>query len=61
MKWVTNRIGKEQIWYSADVIKKIEEIALKTCECCEDCTTEFNIKEECEIYEIKKILNEEEK
>ena len=26
MKWVTDRIGKEQIWYSDDVINKIESI-----------------------------------
>ena len=25
MKWITNSIGKEQIWYSKDVIDKIIE------------------------------------
>lgn len=26
-KWVVNKIGKEQVWYSADVIEKIYKIA----------------------------------
>lgn len=29
MKWVVDRIGKEQVWYSADVIEKIKEICIR--------------------------------
>ena len=29
MKWITDRIGKEQVWYSGDVIEKIKEICLR--------------------------------
>ena len=26
MKWVTDRLGKEQVWYSGDVIEKIKDL-----------------------------------
>ena len=26
MKWVVNKIGVEQVWYSGDVIEKIKEL-----------------------------------
>lgn len=45
MKWVVDRIGKEQVWYSADVIEEIK----KACEqnekdsFCYDCIYEGGI------------------
>lgn len=29
MKWVVDRIGKEQVWYSAEFVNEIKNIALK--------------------------------
>ena len=29
MKWVTDRLGKEHVWYSGDVIEKIKEICIR--------------------------------
>mgnify|MGYP007070235306 CR=1 FL=1 len=59
MKWVVDKIGKEQTWYSGDVIEKIKNIILKACECCEDCNTEFDTKEWCEMHEILQIIKKE--
>lgn len=30
MKWVVNKIGKEQVWYSKDVVDEIKEIVQET-------------------------------
>lgn len=59
MKWVVNRIGKEQVWYSSDVIEKIKKLVEPNgCEFCDDIAGEC---ENCVFIEIEKILKEEEK
>lgn len=36
---------------------EIRKIVKKDCENCCECTTEFNLKESCSIYEIQDIIN----
>lgn len=43
MKWVVNRIGKEQVWYSENVIKRIYKIA--SLYVCSNCETDSKCKE----------------
>lgn len=61
MKWVTDRIGKEQVWYSGDVIANIKKIALEACLTCGECQTEFSQKSYCDINEILEIIINEDK
>lgn len=43
-----------------NILQKIKEVALKACECCGECQTEFSIKEYCDFYEILKKIEEAE-
>lgn len=43
-----------------NILQEIKEIALKACECCGECQTEFSIKEYCDFYEILKKIEEAE-
>lgn len=58
-KWVVNKIGKEQVWYSADVIEKILRVVNEhSCEYCDDlCGCAVG----CTPAEIKRIIDEIEK
>lgn len=38
-------------------LDEIAKIAINDCENCCECTTEFNLKESCSIYEIQNIIN----
>lgn len=40
-----------------NALNEIKEIAKNDCENCCECTTEFNIKDSCSIYEIQEIIN----
>lgn len=57
MKWVTNRMGKKQVWYSGDVIDKI------VLECEQNMCDEDFCDPECECLPkaILDILENEEK
>jgi len=61
MKWVTDRIGKEQVWYSGDVVANIKKIALKACLTCGECKTELKQKTQCEWNEILELIINEDK
>lgn len=61
MKWVVDKIGVEQVWYSGDVIEKIKKIALEACLCCGECKTEFSQKSYCDWNEILELINSEDK
>ena len=39
------------------ILDEIKQIAKNDCENCCECTTEFNLKESCSIYEIQDIIN----
>ena len=55
-KWVVDKIGKVQVWYSEDVIKKILKVAKEDCRFCDDIAC---CCETCRPQEIIKIIENE--
>ena len=62
-KWVVNKIGKEQVWYSADVVEKyktaLKETQDEVLSVCKRCRT--NITSFCENCSFEKILRKAQK
>lgn len=63
MKWITKDYkGNEQIWYSGDVIRKIENMILKnidgdTCSRCDGCGYHNGCGDKhCAVYQANEII-----
>lgn len=62
MKWVVDKIGKTQVWYSGDVIRKIESMILKNipqdiCNNCDGCGYKNGCGDKhCAVYQANKII-----
>lgn len=57
MKWVTDRIGKKQTWYSSDIVLKIWSIVGDNL--CEECDELSATGCTCGYREINDILENE--
>lgn len=53
MKWVVDRIGKEQVWYSADVIEKIKIYCERQNDDCGRCGVNDTCQENRDFCEGK--------
>lgn len=59
--WRVNKLGKEQVWYEAELIEKIKQISLTNCLTCGECKNGFKF-EQCGYNDILElILKENEK
>ena len=53
--WRVNKIGKEQVWYEAELIEKISGIIKNVCR---QCPVQCCDTRECEAQKIKDLIQE---
>lgn len=55
--WVTNKLGKEQVWYEQDLITRIRNTATVSCLICCECTEDERV-EQCGYRDILQAIQE---